>query len=200
MSRTQTHPTAEQARYVAKTFDYCVANLHSPVLDMNCPIVTKADAPDPDEHPCGTTACHAGFYEWAYWSRQPDAYFVPVSEGDHNYNRERANESLVRDERGGYNALRNLHYTRGAARMAYDLGFDGVDAQEQLESWADEYPARWGNRDGGGMFSSAKAFVSDEYKHAGPATVYLSEIAAHWHGVADRLAQREANQEAQTDE
>ena len=70
---------------------------------------------------------------------------------------------------------KDYFYSRGSNLMAYNLGFRNED---YLEDWAHENPKIWGSEEGWRMFACDSAFNYAEN---------VSEIAAWWRGVGDRI-------------
>ena len=151
---------SEKARKVAQVFESLArAGVGEQVL-MDACTVRRAD-------PCGTIACHAGWYalhkfrEDSVWSEFEDDM-----------------KALVR--RGYF-----VSWFDGASAMAGDLGFDNVGS---LTLWADMNPDLWGNDFGRHMFASAMAFGNTPVEDN---ETTLSHIAEHWRSVADRLERQE---------
>ena len=96
---------------------------HDDALDMRTTFVSCED------HPCGTTHCHAGWYALAhYWDLK-------------SHHLDDGSEIVT--------------YSTGVGNMCRDLGFNTEDG---LLLWAKDNPEIWGNESGYGMFSSRHAF------------------------------------------
>ena len=192
------HPRSEDVTKVVEAFDRAMLiEKLGAELDMNTETIShpyrsirsesKETMLDWESHACGTVACHAGWF-----------YAMSVTDRDKvhfEYDDDMDTYRLVDDQHIGDDRV--IWYTDGAEMMAETLGFKRVD---QLESWAARNPDIWGNKDGGGMFLSAKAFGFSTDRivldWAGdPAVHYrnptLQEVRDHWAAVRDRLKKLE---------
>jgi len=83
--------------------------------------------------------------------------------------------------------LNNIGYEEGSRDIARFLGFYGKHPEGKLESWAEDNPDLWGNKDGDGMFCSSDAFYSTPPTLTKPHNMSIKHIGLHWLKVADRI-------------
>ena len=154
-----------------------------------------------DLHPCGTTACHAGYYILARYHeleaaddpRKDDFSFS--SRGAVEYT---GGELVV--QKGDEPKRLQCSFLWGADWMASDLGFSDEPQtipeahfgpsrlEEDLTHWAVAHPELWGNPNGDAMFCGDEAFGWSERTKPRPV---LQDIIDHWRGVAERVRERE---------
>ena len=119
---------------------------------------------------CGTVACHAG---WYLFGKRLDA----------------GNEVRLMYSHDGdcWNCEgTELEFQDGAMELAQDLGFPTYG---NMVVWAGDHPDLWGNDEGRTMCRDNIAFGRKRVEE-----VTLSDIADHWHAVADRIEALEASQ------
>ena len=126
---------------------------------------------------CGTYACFAGWYMMGRELARGSVEEVTFCEDG-------SDDSYVRFRIDGM--LRDLHYEGGVLRLATDLGFD---EGSELTEWAAHNPDLWGNRHGGGMFSTPYAFDVDVDEDA---PFPVSTFVEHLRAVAERVRKWEA--------
>ena len=125
--------TSEKIDQVVRTFERVLPFAqHEDALDMEETDVSRRaeyyEADDDEEHFCGTTHCHGGWYSLAkHW-----------------------------DLKSKFLGGRALHdFLSGGRAMAEDLGFKSM---YHLRYWAEENPKIWGNDKGALLFDDNKAF------------------------------------------
>ena len=160
------HPTSEAARAVAATFDEA-ARLDKAEVNMHYASAYRESGFL--GFGCKTVACHGGWYETVHQMRRADVA-DPTQLGRRG------------DKLREHGSSTTIHFSDGAMRMASDLGFESM---AELAEWAGENPALWGNGHGAEMFFAPFAFGQHNNRFG------MDVLASHWHGVADRLAQRE---------
>ena len=182
--------TAERALNVARSFD-AVAQRYGDkgFVDMGHVRVSKIEKTGGEY--CGTVACHAGWYFVSkgfelYDEDYPTVRWASVIErifGD-------ASDYRIEDLRADYRPdTGSFHtsFTSFVDILVEDLGFSW---EIELTCWAEENPDIWGNEFGYSMLSSSKAFGKQHFD----SPVSIQEIAEHWHGVAQRLTEKEASE------
>ena len=152
-------PSAEQVDVVATKFEE-IAKKHGDggLIDMGLSCISP--------HPCGTVACHAG------WYKVNEVVSYAYSEG--------TNRTIAFDKQEI-----PIGFTDGANLIAADLGFSHYD---KLKSWAVAYPEIWGNNEGSAMFINEAAFFPDGiYSNK----IMLLHIADWWRAVHKRVLELE---------
>ena len=115
-------------------------------------------------YPCGTIACHAGWYLLAKLHEADDVGWA--EDEDHPLS--------LTNKAGSYRG-----FSEGLRLLMQDLGYG---EHGDLKDWAERNPELWGNRNGDGMFSNPLAFKSDAEWY-----ITVKDIAEHWLAVADRI-------------
>ena len=159
-------PFARQVDRVATKFEQIAAKYGDKgVVNMDLPIIRQSV--------CGTTACHAGWYQR---ERVTDFIYSPANMYQIGINTEEV----------------AIHYTAGRRMLAQDLGF--VEDSELL-LWAKTNPDIWGGPHGESMFRHRFAFHPDHIPtHEHPPTIRepsLQDIATWWRAVHKRVLERE---------
>ena len=152
-------PSAEQVDVVATKFEDIAREYgHKGMIDMGISCISP--------HPCGTVACHAGWYK----------VNEVVNYGHSKY----LNKSIGFDKQEI-----PIGFADGATKIAADLGCSSYD---ELKVWAHSHPEIWGNDNGNAMFIYEKAFYPDG-KFSGKIT--LLHIADWWRAVHKRVLELE---------
>ena len=163
-------PSYEQVDAVASAFETLADN---PTYRVN---MAETNIRRDRCTPCGTIACHGGWYLYHKMLTEPHAWVqngTIMTIAPHCELPEYIDGGIDGSEE-------HPDYYDGAHAMALDLGFD---CDEHMVFFFEKHPDIWGNENARDMFYGHVAFndVAD------PERLCLRDIARHWRGVADRI-------------
>lgn len=130
-----------------------------------------------DRHMCGTYTCHGGWLALLFANNpQFGGTGVEIIGGSYRSKTEKSPR---------------LDYSVGADKLAQYLGFD---SREDLEFWAMDNGALWGNQFGQRMFSMTSLAFNGPRGGRPPETIRT--VCQHWYKVAGRIekANRKLNE------
>ena len=174
-------PSYEQIDAVASAFE-TLADNPAHQVDM-----AEANIRRDECHPCGTIACHGGWYlyhkmldgphRWVNHEMTPEGEYHPIDGAIMTTEPYCELPDYIAD------VEEHPNYCDGALAMALDLGFE---SEEQMLAFFEEHPDIWGNKHARKMFHSQCAFNGVPTL----GMIRLSDIARQWRGVADRIRER----------